>query len=169
MGRFSLKKVFSGSDGKKYAGLIVLAVLGFALVIFGTSRSAKSDEKTKFSKEDATSEYIEMLENKIRNITEQITGDGNAAVIITVKSGVESVYVCDEKYSGDEKNIEYITVKDSGGGGSLVLVKVIYPEVEGATVACADGENPTVKAKLLCAVSTALGIPTNHICIIGKK
>lgn len=168
MGKFSLKGIFSGDNGKKYLGLAALALFGILLVIFGSSRDKTGTEKIKNTKEDATKEYIETLENKIRNITEQITGDGHSSVLITAKSGIESLYVFDEKSGDGSKNIEYITVKDSGGGGSLVLVKVIYPEIQGVSVACAGGEDPTVKAKLIGAISTALGIPSNHICIVGK-
>jgi stage III sporulation protein AG len=50
-----------------------------------------------------------------------------------------------------------------------VLAKEIYPEIKGVSVACPGGDDSRVKLKILEAVSVALGISKNRICIVGTK
>ncbi|MBQ9510898.1 MAG: hypothetical protein IJR55_04330 [Clostridia bacterium] len=165
-----ISRLFSGTEKKKMIWLTAIFILGVLLVIFGFAGKDKTEKNVTTDKEDTqTEEYIALIENKIRNITEQITGDGKAAVIVTVKSGIESVYVCDEKNGANSSEIEYITVRNGDGAGSLVLLKQIYPEIEGVSVACRGGDDVKIQAKLIKAISTALGLSSNRICIIGTK
>lgn len=113
--------------------------------------------------------YIESLENKIRTITRQITGSDNASVIVTVSDGVQYVYVSDEKSDEGGTDREYITVRKENGAGTLILQKEIYPPVEGVSVACRGGDDPGIQSKLIAVISTALGLPSNRICIVGVK
>lgn len=170
MDKAVLHRTFAGINGKKLIWLALAAVLGIILIIFGSLSGSSKTKNTEVSNEDIKTEaYIESVENKIKNITEQITGSRDSCVIVTAKSRVESVYVCDEKTSGDGKAQEYITVKNSDGEGSLVLVKQIYPEISGVSIVCRGGDEMNIQAKLIKAVSTALGIPSNRICIVGTK
>lgn len=165
-----ISRLFSGNEKKKTIWLVAIFILGVLLVIFGFAGKDKSEKNLGEKTEDSqTEEYIALIENKIRNITEQITGDGKAAVIVTVKNGIESVYVYDEKNGVNSSEIEYITVRNGDGAGSLVLLKQIYPEIEGVSIACRGGDDGTIQAKLIKAISTALGLSSNRICIIGTK
>ena len=155
--------------------LVILAVLGIAgvlLVIIGSSgqKNAGVQKNTSENKEDnATLAYIENLENKIRTITGQITGSDNVSVIVTVSDGVQYVYVSDEKTEDGSMNREYITVRKENGAGTLILQKEIYPPIEGVSVACRGGDDPNIQAKVISVISTALGLPSNRICIVGIK
>ena len=44
-------------------------------------------------------EYIEDIENKIRNMTEMITGSSDVSVIVSAESGTEYVYVSNEDFT----------------------------------------------------------------------
>ena len=165
-----IARLFSGTEKKKMIRLAIIFAIGVALVLFGVAGKEKSEKNKVEDKEDTqTEEYIALLENKIGNITEQITGDGKAAVIVTVKNGIESVYVYDKKDGVNSSEIEYITVKNGDGSGELVLLKQIYPEIEGVSIACRGGDDGKIQAKLIKAISTALGLSSNRICIIGTK
>ena len=165
-----IARLFSGTEKKKMIRLSIIFILGVALVLLGVVGKGKNEKSVTEDKEDTqTEEYIALIENKIRNITEQITGDGKAAVIVTVKNGIESVYVFDKKDGANSSEIEYITVKNGDGSGALVLLKQIYPEIEGVSIACRGGDDGKVQSKLIKALSTAFGLSSNRICIIGTK
>lgn len=163
-------KAFFGADRKKLIGLAVLCAIGAILIIIGTYSGEKVEENTQKTREDAqTKAYIADLENKIKNITEQITGDKSPAVMVSVGGGIESVYACDSRTGAGSESIEYITVRDGDGAGSPVLIKQIYPSAEGVSVACRGGDDAKTQSKLIRAISTALGISSNRICIIGTN
>lgn len=154
---------------KKKIGLILLGCLGLLLILIGSlgrSGAEKEANGQDFSKDSSALAYMEQVENRIRTITEQITGSDDLSVLVTVKGGPEYVYVSNEKADGAK---EYITVRKENGAGELILVKEIYPEIEGVSVVCRGGDSAEIKAKLISVISTALGISSNRICIVGAK
>lgn len=165
--------LFDKMSGKKKG--ILLAVIGFIgilLIIIGTvgeKRKEAANTENMLEKNQATLEYIEMLENKIKTITEQITGSDRVKVIVSISSGPEYIYVSNEELDENYSAKEYITVKTENGSDELILLKEVYPKVEGVSVACPGGDNPEVQAKLIRVISTALDVSSNRICIVGTK
>lgn len=155
------KTIFGGK--KKMILFAAMGVFGLLLVVLGAATGAKTEknpaENAEISADDA---YIEGLENKILNIIAKVTGDTGAAVVITCDGGTEHVYVS----NGDDG--DYVTVR-SGGEYSLVLHRNLYPKITGVSVACRGGNDAGVKKKLIDVISTALGISSNRICIVGTK
>ena len=145
---------------KKMIILCAVGALGLILVLWGTmGKSEKSAVKTGESYSDAS--YILELENKICNVIEKITSDRDAAVLITCEGGSEHRYV--SQGEGD-----FVTVR-TDGDYSLVLSKDIYPVITGVSVVCRGGDSATVQKKLIDVISTALGISSSRICIVGTK
>ncbi len=165
--------LFDKMSGKKKG--ILLAVIGFIgilLIIIGTvgeKRKEAANTENMSEKNQATLEYIEMLENKIKTITEQITGSDCVKVIVSISSGPEYIYVSNEELDENYSAKEYITVKTENGSDELILLKEVYPKVEGVSVACSGGDNPEIQAKLIRVISTALDVSSNRICIVGTK
>lgn len=165
--------LFDKMSGKKKG--ILLAVIGFIgilLIIIGTvgeKRKEAANTENMSEKNQATLEYIEMLENKIKTITEQITGSDRVKVIVSISSGPEYIYVSNEELDENYSAKEYITVKTENGSDELILLKEVYPKVEGVSVACRGGDNPEVQVKLIRVISTALDVSSNRICIVGTK
>lgn len=164
---------FDKMSGKNKGILLaVIGLIGILLIIIGTVGEKKqSDVNTNADSEKnlSTLEYIETLENKIKTITEQITGSDNVKVIVSIASGTEYIYVSNEELDENYSAKEYITVKTENGSDELILLKEIYPKVEGVSVACRGGDNPEIQAKLIQVISTALGVSSNRICIVGTK
>jgi len=153
------KQLFFGK--KKMILLAALGVLGVLLVIFGTL-GGKTEKNTLTSDEKNGDEsYIAELENKIYNVIAKVAGDKDAVVIITCDGGTEHIYVSND---GDE----YVTVR-TDGDYSLVLSRNVYPSVTGVSVACKGGDDPILQRKLINVISTALGVSSNRICIVGTK
>lgn len=82
--------------------------------------------------------------------------------MITCDGGAEHVYIS----NGDGG--EYVTVRGENGYAP-VLYRERYPSVVGVSVVCRGGDDPSVQKKLICAISTALGVSSNRICIVGTK
>ena len=166
-------KITAISERKKLAGLLILGALGLLLVFFGYFAPGKKSAATAAQGEEeisfATMEYIGQIENKIRSMTEKITGSTDVSVIVSAESGTEYVYVSNENAYGEETSREYITVKNESGRYELVLAKEVYPEIKGISIACPGGDNSKVQKKIIDSVSTAFGISKNRICIVGTK
>lgn len=164
---------FDKMSGKKKTILLaVIGIIGILLVVIGTAGEKKKESTSSenlSSKNPSTLEYIEGLENKLRTITEQITGSNDVKVIVSISSGTEYIYVSNEEFNENYSAKEYITVRTENGSDELILLKEVYPQVTGVSVACRGGDDPEVQAKLIRVISTAFGLTSNRICIVGTK
>lgn len=162
---------FSGVKDKKLILLFAVGALGLLLVILGYfapwKESGKSEKEIEVSFQ--TMEYISEIENKIRSITEKITGSTDVSVMVSTESGTEFVYVSNEDISGEDERKEYITVKNENGEYELVLAKEVYPSITGVSIVCPGGDDYAVQMKLINSVSTAFGLSKNRICVVGTK
>ena len=160
---------WEGLSGKtKSFFLVVLGIIGVALMVFG-SMQEKDDKKIaeNLEKSDATLEYITLIENKIGNIAEQITGSSHVRVIVSVATGSEFQYISNEEIKENFTSKEYITVRTEDGADTPILFKEIYPEIVGVSVACKGGDSPEIQAKLISVISTTYGLSSHRICIVG--
>ena len=159
------------SEKKKLLLLVLLGIAGLVLVLWGYISPGREKEAYAEKTENSfkTMEYISDIENKIRSITEKITGSTDISVIVSAESGTEYVYVSNESAAGDKNTREYITVKNESGRYDLVLAKEVYPEIKGISIACPGGDSSAVQRKIMDSISTAFGISKNRICIVGTK
>jgi len=160
-----------GLEKKKTVILAVLGIVGIILVVLGYlapwKKNNSSDKENLNS--SGTMEYIRDIENKIRSMTEKITGDTNVSVIVSTENGTEYVYVSNENIDGNDISKEYITIKNEKGTNELVLLKEVYPTITGVSIACPGGDDSSVKRKIIDLVSTAFGLSKNRICVVGTK
>ncbi|MBO4354019.1 MAG: hypothetical protein J5860_03655 [Clostridia bacterium] len=156
-----IKTLFKGK--KKTWLLVALGVIGVLLVIIGSVGTTKEKNSPSVAENSSDEAYIAELENKIYNVIAKITGDSGAVVVITCDGGTERVYV-----SNGSDDVEYVTVR-TDGNYSLVLKRTVYPSVVGVSVACKGGDDPSLQKKLIGVISTALGVSSNRICIVGTK
>ena len=160
-----------GLEKKKTIILAVLGIVGIILVVLGYlapwKKNNSSDKENLNS--SGTMEYIRDIENKIRSMTEKITGDTNVSVIVSTENGTEYVYVSNENIDGNDISKEYITIKNEKGTNELVLLKEVSPTITGVSIACPGGDDSSVKRKIIDLVSTAFGLSKNRICVVGTK
>ncbi len=156
------------SGKKKNVLLLTVGLIGIVLILFGSAGSKEEENIVEISeKNNTTLEYIEQLENKIGNITEQITGSNRVRVIVSVASGSEYRYISNEEIKENYSSREYVTVRSENGADRPILLKEIYPEIIGVSVACRGGDSPEIQEKLIRVISTTFGLGTNRICIVG--
>ncbi len=159
--------ILEGLSGKKKSLiLVVLGIVGVLLIVFGSIKDDGTKTEENSPKNQSAEEYITGLENKIGNITEQITGSSRVRVIVNIASGSEFQYLSNEEIKENASSREYVTVRGEDGD-SPILLKEIYPEIVGVSIACKGGDSPEVQEKLIRVIATAYDISSNRICIVG--
>ena len=176
-------KLFTQGD-KKIKLIFFLGIAGILLIFLSTvwNSPPKDTNKNNVSVNMKTiEEHTRVLEENLLNLLENIEGVGKTQVLITLESGIEYVYVNVEKksaddtidYDGDEakkrasrKSNENSIVIIDGKEGKQALVKTeLEPSVKGIVVVCEGGDNLLVIERVTKAVTTAMGIGANRVCI----
>ncbi|WP_407383986.1 hypothetical protein [Ruminococcus sp.] len=88
-------------------------------------------------------EYAARTEEKLLEIVSQISGVGKVRIFLTMDNSGENVYL---------KNTDTKTVS-------------IEPKVRGVVVVCDGGDDPLVVSRVLDAVTKALNISSDKVCI----
>ena len=164
--------------------VIGVGILGIVLIAF-SSFSGKNDKLVSASKTDnkhATEIKREKLEKNLENIVSSIHGAGKSKDLITFENSSETVYATEERKNKEESEDKaggevtrkkesndcekkYITIKDSEGTEHALAVTEIEPKIKGVIIACAGGDNPMVKKRIVEAATTALSIPSRRVCV----
>ena len=87
-------------------------------------------------------------------------GCGQAAVMVTLESGSESIYATDTDSDGSSTHV----LLGSGGADGLVET-VETPRVLGVAVVCEGGGSAAVQSRVTALVQALTGIGTNHITV----
>lgn len=147
---------------KKY-GIVVLALIGVILITVPyliKGEEGKADEKSD------TVCYTEVLEEKLENLISSAEGVGSADVALTIDGGSTYVYAKNTDKTDSSYSADYV-ILSGDSGENPVIVGEIYPEVRGVAVVCDGGNNPAVREKVVSLISSALGITTNKITVVG--
>lgn len=165
-----LKKLLSN----KYAVYAVCAVCGILLIIL--SGAFKSKPKSSTEPAFNEKEYLNELESRMSDMLSSIKGAGRCHVMINIASTTESVYVKETKRSSSNANDNVksetedsvLKMKDGSGSEYALVKKQIMPKISGVSVVCDGGGSADVKANVISAVCTVLGISSNKVCVIAK-
>ncbi len=164
-----LKEVLHRSKGKWLP--IVGAVGGILLILLGTvfssdAKRSQTDAEAYYS----VGFYTEAMEKKIEALCTSIGGITEAEVLLTLDCSTEYVYAQNIRQSGAGEtmnyNAEYLIV-NRNDENSTALVMEIYPKIRGIAIVCTDGDNVTVKQKIIDLLSAALGISSHRIKVEG--
>ncbi len=167
---------------------VLLAILGlFLILVSGFSEKSKKENKDTenagFIEKSRTDEYTALLESRLENVLSDMLSNSKVSVMITLESGIEYVYA-DELKTGaeiktdkesfkeeqsDTNQNNYVIYKDSKGNEQALLVTEIMPKIKGVVVVCDGGQNENVSVAVKTAVSKALAIDNEKICVIGRN
>jgi hypothetical protein len=85
--------------------LAVGVIIGIILIFAGEKNKAENyDTEGVFYNDEA---YVKMMEVKLEDIINEIEGVSEAKVVITLKSGAESVFASDEDGQKDKYVVKY--------------------------------------------------------------
>lgn len=161
----------------KYKYIILIVAVGILLLMMPSKSDAlKSSESD--AKPVSPEFSIEAFEQKLESAFSKMEGVGKVRVILTLRTGTETVYAVEEKKrlsqsqssdgadDFDQDNESKITVISAEGGGqSPVTVKRVYPDFKGAVIICDGADNARVRLQLSEAVSCLTGITYENITI----
>ena len=155
---------WKGEHGAKGWLLLLLAVVGVGLLIFGGIWEQEDRESTGSdgvdNGEEALRIYQSELEARIRELCAGVAGVSDVRVIVTFAGGYEAVYAT-ERIDGDERYV----ILGSGANAEALLLSHAAPKITGIGVICRGGGNATVRHELLSLLSAAFDLPTNRIYI----
>ncbi len=180
--RLSIKRMIDKLQTKtglsgKVLFIVIIGILG--LLMIGVSEfvpSGKKEEKkeasTSFDDTSYTNGFKRETERELRDIISKIDGVGEVSLMLTLDGTTEYVYAEDIDTETDEnsdsKSDKYkneVIIVDSDGEETALVKKIIEPKVKGVIIVCSGGGNIEIKEKVIKAVSSALNISTNSICV----
>ena len=154
--------------------IIIGGLIGIALIFLSSyfpSGSGGSGSAEETLDKISAQEYTSQLEVNLIQIISHIDGAGEAKVMITLETGVETKYAMQKSTeSGGDKTsgtseVSYITVRDANGSERALAVTEVQPTVKGVVVVCPGGEEPVVQQRIISAVTTALDISSKRVFV----
>ena len=115
---------------------------------------------------------VEELEGRMEEALSRIAGVGEVQVVLTLQSGPRRVLAQDTRSTveADATDAELTTVVLSGGGEEdAVTLQQISPQYQGALVVCSGGGTPSVRLRVVEAVSALTGLGADKIAVCEGK
>jgi len=178
-----IMQILKSDKGKK---IIVVCIIIAVSLIFLSEFLPSGNSSTKKPQETAQTvdEYTAQLETRVMNILESIEGVGSAHVMITLEATAKNVYAAENKQTTEKSETKngdnydtnnrndiaqnYIII-DTGDGESALLETTLQPKINGVVVVCDGGESAQVQAKVINAVTVAMGIRSNQVFVTKKS
>lgn len=145
----------------KYVFLILGVGILLMLFPFGGNNTESSTvvEHTMQSTEPS-------LEYRLSEILSKISGAGSVEVLLTYRSGEETVYQEDSKESMEDHSLDTVIVTDSERAQTGLVKQKNPPVCLGALVVCQGADDPLVKLSVVDAVSKITGLGANQISVV---
>jgi len=165
------------SERRKTTVLMIIGIVGIVLIgvssVFGADKAEENDISVM-----TTDQYIVRLETRLEAMVSSIRGAGRSKVTVMLENGVEYVYADEEKRNTDrsqndrgdisesDDNQRTVVTVDDGNGKNGLLITEIQPTVRGVVVACEGSADPATTAIIKQAITTALDITDQRVCVI---
>ena len=194
----AFKNLFKKGNKKNLYGLFILFIAGVALLILSKTIFSSFPRLEKqspdnpgiiapnFSNDEKDTSYEEMLTKRLEDILSLMDGAGRVKVMLTLSYGNEVILASDTvseesvtsetDAAGAQRTIDQqkndrrtVLVKQNDGGEKPIVLKEIMPRVEGVIIMAQGGDNIAVKAALINAVQTVLGIEIHKVQVSKMK
>ena len=180
--KLSLKRITdrfikkTGLSGKVLI-IVIIGILGLLMIVlseFIPNGKTKKVNDVPNSIDDASysESFKQRTENELKEIISKIDGVGEVSLMLTLDGTTEYVYAEDVDTETDEdndsKSNKYkneVIIVDSDGEEKALVKKIVEPKVKGVVIVCTGGGNSGIKERVTKAVSSALNISTNNICV----
>ena len=176
----AIDKIIKTKNGKMKI-LVILGAIGMLIILF--SEIFVGTKQQEAAVDEITSEYkymsSEELERKIRETVESIEGVGRAKVLITYSGSSTKVYAVqkdeetetvvngegEKKEEKKRSSEEYVMVENGSGKKNALKIYESEPEIKGVVVVCTGGGKAGIEAKVVNAVTVALGISSAKVFV----
>lgn len=154
---------------KKYKYVAIVLVIGLVLMMLPTEKGSEVNSK----KEDAVTVSEKSFDQQLSEILQQISGVGNAQVLLTEASGKQTIYQSNTNTSISDSTtsnqISTVIITDSDRAQSGLIQQVNPPVYLGAVVICQGADSPAVRLAVTNAVSKITGLSTDRIAVMKMK
>ena len=189
-----LKKLFRNKDKKALVNIATLFCLGLLLLLLsstffkgGTKEPSKENTVPIVLADDSDyDDYAAALEKKLEQAFSLVDGAGKVKVVITLSQGkeiiVESDGTLDEQslsetdgQGGEREQVSKkldertVMIKKPDGSEVPLVLKEKQPEVAGILIISEGGGNILVKAALIKAAQTVLGVAPHRVSVLKMK
>jgi len=206
-----LKKIFKQEDKGdkkpgKYQYMLLVLCIGAAFMLAGnilfkkgtnpasvptaTNEKAASEDVPTFGMKKSSgnktiAEYEEKYENQMKKALQEMLGDNDVTVLVTIdstdkkvleKNRVTKSQTTDEtdREGGQRKVVdsstdEQLVIIREGEKEVPIVVETKKPEIRGVLVVAKGADNIEVKKWIREAVTRALGVPSHRVAVMPKK
>lgn len=151
----------------KHALLVLLIGLGLMLLPTGERTAPVPVEAVPSQTEEAD------LESRLSAILSRVSGAGEVEVLLTVRTGGETLYQTDEDSDSGEaatrQSVSTVIVEDEDHRELGLVRRTDPPVYQGAVVLCQGADDPSVKLAMVEAVSCATGLGADQIKVVKMK
>ena len=148
----------------------------YCIVVLLIAFGGQGNQVTQNEKTEKTSDiksYEEDIENRIETLINSISGINDATAFVYTKSSVEIIYAedIDKKFSSKEDSItaetQTVVFSKDGSTTSAVVVKKIYPQIEGVLVVAKGVNDEKTRIMIINALASVLGIDISSIEVLS--
>lgn len=154
----------------KYVLLVILA--GAALLLLPSPKGEES-QPSPAPAETGGDFQVEDLERRMEEALSRVAGAGEVKVVLTVQSTARRVLAQDGRSTqrGEELDSTLTTVVVAQGSGTQepVTIQQLSPQYQGALVVCSGGDDPSVRLRVVEAVSALTGLGADKISVCKGK
>ena len=151
---------------KKKAAICILCLFAAALLVL-SEWTGNAKEKTPPAQTAET--YARTLETRLEELIASIEGAGKTQVLVTLRSGEETVFARDDRFEAEEGRTQseqtYVTVR-SGSDETGLPLKTVTPQILGVAIVCEGADDPNVRQAITQTVTAALGVGASHVSVV---
>lgn len=153
----------------KHAALVLL--IGLGLMLLPAPGKEEAPESTVIEVETEPSEHD--LETRLEQLLSKIDGAGAVEVLLTVRSGSETLYQTntetDSEESAARQSVSTVIIEDADNAESGLIRRTDPPVYLGAVVVCQGADDPKVKLAIVEAVRCVTGLGADQISVVKMK
>ena len=148
----------------RYIGLVLLA--GLLLISF-------PQQKPDSSVPEVTTIRTETMEQSLSALLSKLSGAGKVEVLLSRKSGEETIFQLDEdRTSGTDRTelrTDTVMVTDAQRNETGLIRQINPPVYLGAVIVAQGGDSPAVKLAIVEAVMDVTGLKSHQITVLKMK
>lgn len=184
-------------DDDKKEKIVIFFLLGVFFLLIATpvsdltgnrkkqkSTNTGTNQQTQQKKIQEKDAYITALENKLEQTIEGMEGAGKVDVMITLKDTGEKILDKNQPYESEEEtnteenkeskknriqNNQETVLVETEGNTEPIIVRELYPDIEGVVVVCDGGDNSALTVKIKEAVQALFSIDAHKIVVCKSK
>lgn len=184
-------------DADKKEKIVIFFLMGVFFLLIATpvsdltgnrkkqkSTKTGTNQQTQQKKIQEKDAYIAALENKLEQTIEGMEGAGKVDVMITLKDNGEKILDKNQPYESEEEtnteenkeskknriqNNQETVLVETEGNTEPIIVRELYPDIEGVVVVCEGGDNSALTVKIKEAVQALFSIDAHKIVVCKSK